>query len=368
MSTDLKQTPLFPAHQSLGAKCADFGGWEMPIEYSGAVAEHDAVRTAVGVFDVSHMGKIRITGPGAVAALNSIVTGELGKVTAGQAQYSMLCNADGGIIDDFIVYRISDDQVFIIPNASNASQVADTLSAALPSNIVLENLHEDLGIIAIQGPKSPQVLAAIGLPTDLDYMSFTTAEFDGVEVTVCRTGYTGEVGFEVVAPSQVLPTLWDSIIAKAQEVGGLPAGLGARDVLRTEMGYPLHGQDISPTISPVEALLGWSVGWAKPEFHGRDALITMREDGAPRKRVALRAVGRGIPRAHMGVFTDQELTNRVGEVTSGTFSPILKQGIALALIDSAALASDPTGFYIDVRGKALDCERTSLPFIESSPK
>lgn len=368
MSTDLKRTPLFPAHQALGAKCADFGGWEMPIEYSGAVAEHDAVRNSVGIFDVSHMGKLRITGPGAVTALNAIVTSDLGKISSGQAQYSMLCNATGGIIDDFIVYRISDDQVFVIPNASNATKVADAFSAALPTNVVLENLHEQLGILAVQGPKSPQVISAIGLPTDLDYMSFTTAEFGGVEVTVCRTGYTGEVGFEIVAPTEVLPSLWDSLMNEVEAVGGLPAGLGARDVLRTEMGYPLHGQDISPTITPVEAILAWSIGWAKPEFHGREALIAMREEGAPRKRVALRAVDRGIPRAHMDVYSDQELTHRVGEVTSGTFSPVLKQGIALALVDSDALTSDPTGFYIDVRGKALDCERTSLPFIEASPK
>ena len=365
---DLKRTPLFPAHQARGAKCADFGGWEMPIEYSGAVAEHEAVRSSVGVFDVSHMGKLRVTGPAAVNALNFIVTGELGKITAGQAQYSMLCNADGGIIDDFIVYRRSDDQVFVIPNASNAAEVAAIFSAALPSNMEVENLHEQLGIIAVQGPKSPQVLSGIGLTTDLDYMSFTTAQFGGIEVTVCRTGYTGEVGFEIVAPVEVLPELWDAILVQAEKVGGAPAGLGARDVLRTEMGYPLHGQDISPTITPVEALLSWSVGWAKPEFHGRDALLAQREAGAPRKRVALRTVGRGIPRAHMGVYSDAELANRIGEVTSGTFSPTLKQGIALALIDSSALAGDPSCFYIDVRGKALECERTSIPFIGASPK
>ena len=368
MATNLKRTPLYSFHEALGAKCADFGGWEMPIEYSGAVAEHGAVRNSVGIFDVSHMGKLRITGPGAVAALNSIVTSDLAKITAGQAQYSMLCNDAGGVIDDFIIYRHSDDDVFVIPNATNAQEVADTLSRALPTNLVLENQHTDLGIIAVQGPMSPNVLRSLGFPTDLDYMSFTAAEFDGVEVTVCRTGYTGELGFEIVAPSTKLPDLWNALLGAATPLGGLPAGLGARDILRTEMGYPLHGQDISPEITPVEAILAWSVGWAKPEFHGRTALTTMREQGAPRKRVALRVVGRGIPRAHMGVFSDPELSNQVGEVTSGTYSPNLKQGIALALVDSSALEMEPLGFYIDSRGKALDCERTSLPFVQASPK
>ena len=368
MATDLKRTPLFPIHQGLGAKLADFGGWEMPIEYSGAVAEHAAVRHSVGIFDVSHMGKLRITGPGAVSALNAIVTSELGKVSTGQAQYSMLCNDVGGVIDDFIIYRHSEDDIFIIPNATNADQVAAVLSKSLPANITVKNEHDELGIIAVQGPSSPLVMQSLGLPIDLDYMSFTSAQFSDADVTICRTGYTGEIGFEVVAPVRVVAALWNELVASAGELGGLPAGLGARDILRTEMGYPLHGQDISPEITPVEAVLGWSVGWAKPEFHGRDALMAMRENGAPRKRVAVKAIDRGIPRAHMSVYSDPELLIRVGEITSGTYSPTLKQGIALALVDTGALENDPKGFYIDVRGKALDCERTSLPFVASSPK
>jgi aminomethyltransferase len=368
MATDLKRTPLFPKHQELGAKMANFGGWEMPIEYSGAVAEHDSVRNTVGIFDVSHMGKLRISGPGAVSALNAIVTSELGKITAGQAQYSMLCNDAGGVVDDFIVYRYSDDHIFLIPNATNADQVADILSKALPPNITVMNEHGEFGIIAVQGPSSPQVLQALGFPVDLEYMSFTAAQFAGAEVTICRTGYTGEVGFEIVAPNSVLPQLWSELLDAGAPIGGLPAGLGARDILRTEMGYPLHGQDISPEITPVEAVLAWSVGWAKPEFHGREKLLEIRENGVGRKRVALKAVDRGIPRAHMDVFSDPELTIRVGEITSGTYSPTLKQGIALALVDTSALENDPRGFYVDVRGKALDCERTSLPFVDCSPK
>ncbi len=367
MALDLRHTPLWSEHESLGAKCADFGGWEMPIEYSGAVAEHQAVRTTVGIFDVSHMGKLRITGPGAVSALNTIVTNDLGKITSGQAQYSMLCNERGGVLDDFIVYRYSDDDVFIIPNAVNAKTVADALKKALPQNIGVIDQHDDFGIIAIQGPDSPRVLEQIGLSTGLAYMSFSTSTFQEIPIMVCRTGYTGEVGFELVVPTRGLVDVWRALLKAAQSLGGLPVGLGARDILRTEMGYPLHGQDISPDIAPVEALMSWTVGWAKPEFQGRRSLMTMREQGAPRKRVALRVKGRGIPRAHMGVFSDPELTYRVGEITSGTFSPTLKQGIALALVESHALDSDPIGFYVDARGKALDCERTSLPFVPISP-
>ena len=368
MALDLLHTPLYPEHKTLGAKCANFGGWEMPIEYSGAVAEHHAVRTSVGIFDVSHMGKLRITGPGAVAALNGIVTSELGKITAGQAQYSMLCNDSGGVIDDFIIYRYSDDDLFIIPNAINAEKVAGALTKALPKNIAVVDQHVEFGIIAIQGPEAPQVLEKIGLPTDLAYMSFVTSSFHDTDIMVCRTGYTGEVGFELVVPSGKLVDLWREVLVAAKPLGGLPSGLGARDILRTEMGYPLHGQDISPDITPVEALLAWSIGWAKPEFQGRAALVAMREKGIPRKRVALRVVDRGIPRAHMGVFSDPELTLRVGEITSGTYSPTLKQGIALALVESPALDSDPIGFYVDARGKSLDCERSSLPFVPASPK
>jgi len=365
-SADLLHTPLFSRHQELGAKCADFGGWEMPIEYSGAVAEHAAVRSYVGIFDVSHMGKLRVTGPGAIAALNSIVASDLAKIGNGQAQYSMLCNEVGGVIDDFIVYRFTEDNVFIIPNATNAKEVYEVLRESLPSGITIENLHNEYGIIAVQGPLAGTVLGRMALPCDCDYMNWLQADVDGETVIICRTGYTGEIGYELVAPVGVLQQLWDRAIAAATEVGGIPAGLGARDILRTEMGYPLHGQDISPSISPLEARISWAVGWDKPEFAGRATLQASRTEGAARKRVALRAIGRGIPRAHMEVYSDQELSNKIGEITSGTFSPTLKEGIALALVDSQHGKDE--SMFIDVRGKALECANVSLPFISASPK
>jgi aminomethyltransferase len=197
-------------------------------------------------------------------------------------------------------------------------------------------------------------------------MNWLQADVDGETVIICRTGYTGEIGYELVAPVGVLQQLWDRAIVAAAEVGGIPAGLGARDVLRTEMGYPLHGQDISPSISPLEARISWAVGWDKPEFAGRATLQASRAQGAARKRVALRAIGRGIPRAHMEVYSDQELSNKIGEITSGTFSPTLKEGIALALVDSQHGKDE--SMFIDVRGKALECANVSLPFISASPK
>ncbi len=365
-SADLLHTALFARHQELGAKCADFGGWEMPIEYSGAVTEHGAVRSSVGIFDVSHMGKLRVTGPGAVTALNAIVASDLAKIGNGQAQYSMLCNENGGVIDDFIIYRFTEDNVFIIPNASNATEVFQRLSDALPSEITIENLHNDYGIIAIQGPLSANVLGRMGLPVDCDYMNWLQTDVDGETVIICRTGYTGEVGFELVAPVGVLGQLWDRSIAAAAEVGGIPAGLGARDILRTEMGYPLHGHDINPSISPLEAKISWAIGWDKPEFAGKATLQATREQGAVRKRVALKATGRGIPRAHMDVYSERELLNKIGEITSGTFSPTLKEGIALALVDSEHDKLE--SMFIDVRGKALECTNVPLPFISASPK
>ena len=274
---ELKRTPMYPDHVARKAKLADFGGWDMPIEYVGVVAEHEAVRTNVGIFDVSHMGKLKFFGEDALSAVNAIVVNDLNRIGDGQAQYSMLLNESGGVVDDLIVYRWADDEVFIVPNASNAAAVVAELQSAAPAGIAVDDHHLDHGIIAVQGPRSAEVLAALGLPTEQDYMAMASAQFDGSPVVVCRTGYTGEHGYELVAPTAVLVDLWDAVVAEASERGGMPAGLGARDTLRTEMGYPLHGQDISPTITPVMAMLGWAIGWDKAAFRGRDALQAQRE-------------------------------------------------------------------------------------------
>jgi len=342
---------------------ADFGGWEMPIEYpTGVVAEHTAVRTDVGVFDVSHMGKLVVSGPGAAAALNRILANDLDRIGAGQAQYSMLCTDGGGVVDDLIVYRLGDDEVRIVPNAANAAAVRDALVAALPEGVALTDLHEAEGILAIQGPGSRDVMLALRLldpAEDLPYMAFTTAQFAGTPAVVCRTGYTGEHGYEVILGVEALPALWVAVVERA-----VPCGLGARDTLRTEMGYPLHGQDLSTAITPVEAGLSWAVGWDKPEFVGRAALVAQREAGRPRALRGLLLEGRGVPRAHMAVQRPDG--SAAGETTSGTFSPTLRAGIALALVDPALTFGDEVA--IDIRGRAVPARIVRLPFVASSPK
>jgi len=362
----LKRTPLYDRHVEAGAKTADFGGWDMPIEYEGVVAEHIAVRTAVGMFDVSHMGKVRVHGPRALDFLNGVLANDLDRIGDGHAQYSMLCNADGGVIDDLIVYRWSPDEIFIIPNASNAATVVAALVAAAPDGVIVEDHHADHGIIAVQGPRSAELIQAMGLPWEHDYMSMASAEFEGQPLIVCRTGYTGEHGYELVAPVSVLVDLWDALLATGADLGVMRAGLGARDTLRTEMGYPLHGQDISPTTSPVEALIGWAVGWDKPQFAGHDALVAQRAAAPVRRLRGLLALDRGIPRPHMTVRRvvddgDALSGDVVGEVTSGTFSPTLKQGIGLALLDASIAVDDEV--VVDVRGRASRFRVVKPPFV-----
>ena len=352
----LRRTPLHSRHTDLGAKMADFGGWDMPIEYAGTVAEHTAVREDVGVFDVSHMGYTEVTGPGAIAWLNSVLANDLDRVGGGQAQYNLLCDESGGVIDDLIVYRIDDDHAFIVPNASNSDAVVAALTAASAgSGITVADKREDYGILAVQGPRSDAVLEAVGLPCGHDYMSFAFARWQDSPAVVCRTGYTGERGYEILAPAAVIPALWDAVVA----AGATPAGLGARDTLRTEMGYPLHGHELSVDITPVQAGLVWAVGWDKPAFSGREALTSERAAG-PRLRLrGIAAVERAIPRPEMPVLSADGAT--VGVVTSGTFSPTLKQGIGLALLDPSIAEGDEV--VVDVRGRQARFTVTKPPFV-----
>jgi aminomethyltransferase len=361
----MPEVALHANHLALGAKMGPFGGWDMPIEYTaGTVAEHTAVRTAVGLFDVSHMGKVRILGPGAYDFANSVFANDLARIKPGQAQYSMLCNESGGIIDDLIVYLVSNEEVRFIPNAGNASTVVAYLEKIAPAEIVIENNHLTQGIIAIQGPKSAELLKSLELPTDHEYMAFVDATWNGFAVSICRTGYTGEHGYELVIENAGLGSLWDTLLGNGETFGVLPCGLGARDTLRTEMGYVLHGQDISPDISPVQARTGWAVGWSKPAFAGRDALIAEKEAGPSRVAWGLLATGRGIPRSHMQV---KNLAGEVvGETTSGTFSPTLQKGIALALLNSEVSVGD--NLVIDVRGRDLEVVVARPPFVNATTK
>ena len=358
----LLTSPLHDRHVALGAKMADFSGWEMPIEYpaGGVVAEHTAVRDRVGIFDVSHLGKARVSGPGALEFVNSCFTNDLRKIGPGQAQYTMCCDENGGVIDDLIAYVRSDEDVFLIPNAANNTTVVGLLQEAAPEGITVENLHDKYGVIAVQGTKSDEVLQALGLPVDHDYMSFVEVDWEGMPVIVCRTGYTGERGYEIVPAWDVTGSVWDALVAEVEKQGGMPCGLGSRDTLRTEMGYPLHGNDLSLEITPVMAGAAWAVGWDKGSFWGKEALAEQRAAKTSRLTRGLLVTGRGIPRSHCEV-KDAE-GNVVGEVTSGTFSPSLKQGVALAQCDrSVAIGDEVT---IDVRGRGIPATVTKPPFVE----
>ena len=358
----MKQSPLHERHLARNAKMADFGGWLMPIEYPGAgvLAEHAAVRERVGLFDVSHLGKASVIGEGALDFLNSMLTNDLTKISDGAAQYSMLCNNDGGVIDDLIVYRNSDADFFIVPNASNTDAVVSDLQSKAPAGIEIKNLHNEYGVIALQGPLAAKVLAHFGLQIEIDYMTFTYVSIAGCDVIVCRTGYTGEYGYEVLPKWNQALTVWDALVAEVEVNDGLVCGLGARDTLRTEMGYPLHGHELSLEISPLMASAGWAVGWNKANFQGSEVLQKQRQEGVIRRLVALKSLDRGIPRPEMRVLHEG---TEVGIVTSGTFSPSLKVGIALALVDSDFKVGQK--LELDVRGRTSHVEIVKLPFMPS---
>jgi aminomethyltransferase len=360
---DLLRSPLHDEHVALGAKLAPFGGWEMPIEYAdGVLKEHVAVRERVGLFDASHLGKIRVTGPGAAAFVDRCLTNSFDRIGPGKAQYSLACDdATGGIVDDLICYFNTDDDVFLVPNAANCAEVWRRLDAAAPDDIAVENLHRDYAVLAVQGPRSVEVLAQLGLPAGLEYMSFATTTLDEVRLTVCRTGYTGERGYELVLPSADAVAVWRALLEAGRSQGIAACGLAARDTLRTEMGYPLHGQDISLDVTPVEARLGWAVGWDKPAFWGREVLRAQKQEGPRRTLRGLTAQGRGIPRPGMRVLLAADVP--VGEVTSGTFSPTLRKGVALALV--ATQVEEGAEVSVDVRGRREVFAVSRPPFVAS---
>ena len=372
MSNDALLSPLHDRHVALGAKLGDFGGWLMPLEYpgGGVVEEHRAVRERVGVFDVSHLGKFTVRGVGARALIDRVLTNDTQRIGPGRAQYSMLCNESGGVVDDLYLYLNSDDDLFVVPNAANAAMVAATVSAFAPAGVEVVDRHRDFAVIAVQGPRSGELLAAVGLPTEMKFTEFAVAARGGVAVQVCRTGYSGEHGYEIILPAAAAGALWDQLLRQGEQFGVLPCGLGARDTLRTEMGYPLHGQDLSQEITPVQAGTGWAVGWNKPEFVGREALLAERAAGPERRAWGLLAQDRGIPRAHMQVrrpgspgALDGE---PIGEVTSGTFSPTLRIGIGLALLDASVNEGDEV--VVDVRGRPSVARVVKPPFVDSNPR
>ena len=334
MEATLRRTPLFDRHVALGARMVPFAGYEMPVQYEGVIEEHKAVRTDAGAFDVSHMGEIHVDGPTAQAFLQEMLSNNIDRVEDGHAQYTLLTNEFGGIVDDLIAYRLGLGQFYLVVNASNREPVFTWLKELEPRGCEVRDASDEYGLVAVQGPRS---LERLGLP---DAPAFTHAmgELDGIEVMIARTGYTGEAGVELCCAEDDAGELWDAVMAR----GVTPCGLGARDTLRLEVCYPLHGNDITPETDAISAGLGWACA-LDTEFTGVDVLRRIKEEGPRRKLAPFVMEERGVPRQGMPIEGG-------GEVTSGTHSPMLDVGIGMGYVPSA-LASADTELVIDVRGK-----------------
>lgn len=362
---ELVHSPLETEHRALGARLGPFAGWLMPIEYEGTLAEHRAVREAVGLFDLTHLGKVVVEGPGAFDVLQRTFTNDVSKVEPGAAQYNMVLNDRGGIVDDLIVYRVATDRYLVVPNAANTAAVHEVLLANAGSSVEVV-LREDLALIAPQGPASVELVGKI-FPeaTGLEYMHSAESAYRGEPMVVSRSGYTGEPGFELFVPEALSGQLWRELFDVGGPMGVKACGLGARDTLRLEMGYPLHGNDISQERTPLEAGLSWAVSFDKGDFPGREALLAQKEEGIPTRWWGLRMHDRLIPRAHYPVFARQDL---VGETTSGTFSPTLKVGIAMAYLAPRDRFKAGDQVEVDVRGRRGAAEVLKPPFVGSSPR
>jgi aminomethyltransferase len=330
----LQRTPLHARHVELGARLVPFAGWEMPVQYDGVIVEHRAVRTDCGVFDVSHMGELEVEGPRAAELLQGLLSNDLDRIDVGEAQYTLLTNERGGIVDDLIVYKLEPYRFLLIVNASNRRADYEWLKERELRGSDVRDVSDEYALLAVQGPRS---IERLGLP-DAKPFTFAEGELDGVECMVNRTGYTGERGVELLVEADDAVRLWDAVL----ERGAKPCGLGARDTLRLEVCYPLHGNDITPETDAISAGLGWVCALDK-QFTGVDELRRVKEAGPPRRLAAFVMVDRAIPRAGMGIAEG-------GEVTSGSLSPMLDVGIGTGYVEAAAAAPD-SGLTIDVRGR-----------------
>lgn len=356
----MRRTPFHEFHRDAGAKLIDFGGWEMPVQYQGILAEHAACRNAVGCFDVSHMGEVRFRGPQALAAVNHLVTNDISKAALSQAMYTAMCNESGGIVDDLIVYRVADEDILICVNAANREKDYAWMKAHNPFGAEITNESDQWAQLAIQGRHAIAIGEAMlgrSLSEVKNYW-FTSGTFAGVEGCIlARTGYTGEDGFEVFLPAGAADIVWNAIHAEGAKYGLADIGLGARDTLRLEMKYCLYGNDINDETTPLEAGLGWVTKLDKGDFIGRDPLVKQRDAGVPRRLVGLEVTDR-IARQHCAVLHNGEI---VGEVTSGTRSPSLGKNFAIAYVPSA-LSKAGTPLVVDIRGKEAAAVVVKTPF------
>jgi aminomethyltransferase len=351
--------PLYEEHVRLEAKITPFGGWDMPLQYQGIIAEHMAVREAAGLFDVSHLGKLVVTGEGAESYLDHLLPGKVADLEPWQAGYNLVLNDRCGITDDIFVYR-RPDAFIVVPNASNSDAVKAHLHATAPPGVVVEEGRDRWAIIALSGPLAKSIaMPYVPVVADLKMHRFTDTSFEGIDVTIARTGYTGEYTVEFFVEPSDASKLWGRLLEVGSGIGLVAAGLGARDTLRLEMGFPLHGHEISDETNPIEAGLGWVIQWDK-EFDRKSDLELIRDTGTGKRLVGLVALGREIPRGGYAVSEEGE---QIGEVVSGNFSPVLKKGIAMAYVRSD-LAEAGTMLDVDVRGKTLKVEVTKPPFIK----
>ena len=354
--TEIRHSPLGDVHVALGAKMVPFSGWEMPLSYpGGTLAEHLSCRTESVVFDVSHLGTVRVSGPGAFDALQWAFTNDLNRIAPGRAQYTHLLDAtDASVLDDIIVWWVTEDRFDVMPNASNTSRVDKALSEA-PTMPRIEDVTNTRAVVAVQGPKARANLAEVS-PEAAEVGRFRVAEVEiaGCQALVAGTGYTGEDGVEIAIDAQAAPAIWDLIVS----AGITPAGLGARDTLRLEAGLPLHGHELGAGISPLQAGLGWVVRFDKADFRGREALLAEQQAGPPRLLQGLLVEGRRPPREGQTVWRHG---TEIGVISSGNFSPILQRGIALAFLHPDVVVGDEVA--IDVRGSEVPAVVTSIPFV-----
>ncbi len=359
----MNKTALFDEHQNLGAKMIDFGGWQMPVQYSSIIEEHKAVRNKAGLFDVSHMGEILITGKNSLSLVQRLMTNDVSKLTKGEVIYTPMCYEDGGIVDDLLVYRTEVDEYLLVVNASNTTKDLRWVkkNAELFEEVEVQDKSDYYSLIALQGPISREIIQPLVEKdiSDLKYYNFLESEIAGVKAIVSRTGYTGELGYEIYLEDDDAVTVWNALMEEGSDKGLKPAGLGARDTLRLEKALCLYGNDIDETTNPLEAGLSWTVKFDKDDFNGKSELEKIKENGVQRKLVGFIMKERGIPRHGYDIKIDNEV---VGEVTSGSYSPTLDENIGLAYIDKDKALED-TELDICIRKREVKAKIIETPFI-----
>ncbi len=357
----MKQTPLYENHLELKGKIIDFGGWALPVEYTGILAEHEAVRTKAGLFDVSHMGEITVKGQDAEKYIQMIVTNDISVLDNNQIAYTTMCYPDGGVVDDLLVYKYNSENYLLVVNASNTDKDYDWFKRNEFGNVTIENVSEKYALLALQGPNAQDILQKL-VTEDLNtieyYHFLDNVDVGGIKALVSRTGYTGEDGFELYFAPKDATKMWNLLLETGKEDGPIPAGLGARDTLRFEATLPLYGHELEKDITPLEAGLGFCVKFAKDDFIGKEALAEQKAAGLKRKLVGFEMVDRGIPRSHYDVYAEG---NKIGFVTTGSFSPTLKKNIGLALIE-AGFAKEGTEIEIAIRNRNLKAVVIKKPF------